>query len=103
MTNFPKRVRIGHIDYDVELDLTLPEGLDGKIEYSDSRIRIRTGMSVQYTWSVLMHEMIHGVITNFYPCLDGAPNKEGLVEAISIGVQQMLRDNPMIAACFLKR
>jgi hypothetical protein len=99
----PESVRIGPATFSVVCDTTLQDGLDGKIEYAERRIRIRPGYHDEHTWSVFMHEIMHGMLELACPYYQVAPDREALVEVLSLGLQQLLLDNAAITRHYLSR
>lgn len=98
----PESVRIGPATFSVACDTSLPDGTDGKIEYCERRIRIRPGYHDDYTWSVFMHEIMHGMLELGCPYYEVAPDREALVEILSLGLQQLLLGNELIAQHYLQ-
>lgn len=87
------KVKIGAITYDITRDATLADtGYSGQIRFHRCQIAIGGDMHPAAAQQVLWHEIIHGIMQQ------AGINKqpESLVDAISYGVLQVLRDNPGI-------
>lgn len=86
------KVRIGGIDYQVEIVPDLRDGdkkLDGWIKYRDCMILIDQSLSRQMARQTLLHEIIHGMITTIGRDID-----EDTVDALAYMLLQVIRDNP---------
>lgn len=91
----PKSVRIGGVDYQVELAENVRIGNEicfGSIDYGESVIAISTtdGTGHQHQCITLWHEILHGIINHACMKLD---NEEDVVEVLSKGIYQVLQDN----------
>lgn len=98
--NVPDKVRIGSMDYSVELtDKTL--GLNGKvcygiINYEQHNILINSEMQdKQGSEQTFLHELIHGIIRERDLNLSNC-DEETAVDGIAMGLHQVIRDNPEI-------
>lgn len=96
----PETVKIGLFTYTIEgNDDRMPESDTGyrvgEIDYERLRIRLKNTLSDQVKIQTLWHEIIHGILNNA-----GNPDKsqaETVIDAISVGLIQVLRDNPELA------
>lgn len=87
------QVKIGGITYAITRDATLPDtGFSGQIRYQRCQIVIADNLHPVAARQVLWHEIVHGIMQQ--AGIQEQP--ESLVEAISYGVLQVLRDNPGI-------
>lgn len=91
-------VRIGAIYYKIsELERLRDEGsaqsLFGEIVYSKATISLESAMNPQAKRATLWHEIIHGILQN----AGIHKHDETIVNAISLGVMQVLEDNPWLA------
>ena len=86
------KLRIGAIDYSVKRVKRLWDKThnSGEIHYFDSEIILDKSLDKQQTRQTLWHEIIHAVLFN------GSYNDhdEQMVQIISNGIVQVLRDNP---------
>lgn len=96
--NIPEKVRIGSMDYKVELtERTL--GLNGKvcygtIDYEQHAIEINSEIQdVQGQEQTFLHELVHGIIKERNLDLQNS-DEETVVEEIATGLHQVIRDNP---------
>lgn len=86
-------VKIGGITYAITRDATLPDtGFAGQIRHHRCQIVIADNLHPVAAQQVLWHEIVHGIMQH----AGIAEQPESLVEAISYGVTQVLRDNPGI-------
>lgn len=94
-------VRIGPSDYKVILQWGLRDDengqpLDGHIRYRECLILIEENMEHQRQALILMHEIIHGIMTH----LGIDDHDEKLVETLGVWLTMVFRDNPMLADIF---
>lgn len=92
----PENIRIGPIDFSViQVDVLTDESnttkLNGHIKYNLSEIRIDAELEEQAARQVIWHEVVHGILT-----LGQIEHDERLVQIVSYGVMQVLRDNPWL-------
>ncbi|MDR7856311.1 hypothetical protein [Tissierella sp.] len=98
--NIPNKVRIGSMDYGVELT-TKTLGLNGKvcygiIDYEHHNIQINSEMQdEQGNEQTFLHELMHGVIRERNLDLSNS-NEETIVDEIAMGLHQVIKDNPEI-------
>lgn len=88
-------IRIGAIDYTVEETNTLYSDSGVRCGEHDSVltcIRINQNISPQAKRVTLMHEIIHGILTN----AGQADHDEELVDLLAHGIVGVLRDNPRL-------
>lgn len=97
--NIPHKVRIGGVDYAVEIG-TDPVIVDGKqcfgsIEYASHKILIdkTLGDHAQHSCT-LLHEIFHGIVHDRMIDFGEGADEETIVEALSRGMYQVLADNP---------
>jgi hypothetical protein len=93
---FPTKVSIGGILYDVVIveDLKLESTgarLDGHIVYAKNEIRLDSKLDPQAMWQVMIHEIIHGILTQ-----SGRDAKEDIVDAIAYGALGFIQANDWI-------
>lgn len=94
--NIPSKVRIGSIDYDVELtDETLVLNAQqslGIIDYDNTKIRIAKDIqSQQKQEQTFLHEVVHGITREFK--IDFTEDEETIVDKLAYGLHQIIRDN----------
>ena len=93
--NIPETVRIGSIDYKIELTKA-PIVLDykqcnGIIDYTQSKIILDSNtLEQQQLELTLLHEIVHGMLHD--RGLEEQSN-ESLVDAIAYALHQLIRDN----------
>jgi hypothetical protein len=86
-------VRVGAYDFDVHLVRDLSYGdddLNGHIKHDECLILIDEDAAPQVQRVVLWHEMLHSILVQ----AGFAEQDERLIEAVSHGIVQVLRDNP---------
>lgn len=96
--NIPDKLRIGSIDYDVELTkenlVVRSQESYGYIDYNYHVIKINESLQdKQGQEQTFLHELIHGIIRERSLNIE---NEEVIVEEIAIGLHQVIRDNPII-------
>lgn len=94
--NIPSKVRVGSIDYDVELtDETLVFNTQqslGIIDYDNNKIRIANNIqSNQRQEQTFLHELVHAVTREFK--IDFTEDEETIVDKLADGLHQVIRDN----------
>ena len=94
--NIPSKVRVGSIDYDVELtDETLVLNTQqslGIIDYDNNKIRIANNIqSNQRQEQTFLHELVHAVTREFK--IDFTEDEEVIVDKFAYGLHQVIRDN----------
>lgn len=90
-------IRIGPIDFSVRAIERLvndngSEKLDGHIKYATSEILVEANTEAQAQRQVIWHEIIHGILTQ----AGYSEHDEKMIDIISYGVMQVLRDNPIL-------
>ena len=96
--NIPNTVRIGSVDYAVELSEN-PIVLDykqcnGLIDFSQSKIVLASKTLEQQQLEItFLHEIVHGMLHDRN--LEEQDNEQ-LVEALAYALHQLIRDNPDI-------
>ena len=96
----PKQIKIGWRDYSVEfteerIDEEEGELLDGEIDFLNHIIYIDNNLYYEDEKVIaFLHEVIHGIF--HYQCHSDWCNNEDLVEAVSEGLFQVMRDNPKL-------
>ncbi len=98
--NIPNKVRIGSMDYIVELtDETLYVGNTiclGTIEYDKHTIKINKNLQdLQGMKRTFLHELVHGIVNERSLDLQN-PDEEIIVDEIAMGLHQVIRDNSEI-------
>lgn len=93
----PKSIRIGGVDYTIELRENVRLGNEvcyGTIDYTTSTILISTTDSIghQHKCITMWHEILHGIFE--HACCH-QKNEEEIVEVLSKGIYQVLQDNGM--------
>jgi hypothetical protein len=98
--NIPNKVRIGSMDYKVELtEKTL--GLNGKvcygtIDYDKHLIQINSEIQdKQGNEQTFLHELAHGIVRERNLDIE-ISDEETIVDEIAMGLHQVIRDNPDI-------
>jgi len=98
--NILKQVRIGSMDYKVELtDETIivdHRECFGNINYYDKTIEINTtSQDIQGQELTLLHEIFHGVVyeRNFKYNVN---DDESITEELARGLHQLIKDNPKL-------
>lgn len=94
--NIPNKVRIGSVDYEVELtkETLVCNGQEvfGYINYNHHTIKMNEDLTDnQGLEQTLLHEMLHGIIRERNLTVE---NEELVVEGIALGLHQVIRDNP---------
>lgn len=90
----PDKVKIGGIMFDVVFQDEISERekeIDGRIIYDKQIIRIKSGMAKEYTESVFLHEVLHGIVIQFQ--IDFGDNEERNIERLAYAIYQVLKDN----------
>ena len=90
-----KTVRIGSIDYDLQLlgevrDYVTKEQLNGQICFVKCEIQVLSEMSKQKMFEIFLHECIHGFLETSKV---KAADEEMLVSALAPVFASFLRDN----------
>jgi hypothetical protein len=93
--NLTTPIRIGAIEYDVKHteDLKTEEGdadLMGCIRHLECEIHLRTGMKTQISRAVLLHEIVHGMLSQ----AGVQDHSEHAIDAIAFGLLELERNNP---------
>lgn len=90
------RIRIGALDYEVEMKEEIPNGeegfLFGQIDHINCVISIRSTVDEQVQAITFLHEVIHSILMQ----AGFDKHKESYIEAISCGLVGFARDNPNI-------
>lgn len=91
----PETVRIGGVDYAVEVSENVRMGNNicyGTIDYTESLILLSSTDSTghQHRCITLWHEILHGIFE--HACIH-PKNEEEVVEVLSRGIYQVLQDN----------
>ena len=90
-----KKIRIGAIDYTIEMVTDLRDGdrgLNGWIRYNDSKVMLDDEMEPQAEYITLWQEILHGLLTQ----AGMAKQDERIVEVLSHGIVMVIRDNPWL-------
>lgn len=98
----PDTIKIGPVTYKVlvidDLHKIDDEGrkvwLHGHILQADAEIRVANDQADDVKVITVWHEVIHGILYN----AGQKEHPEGLIEAISAGLVQLIRDNPALIA-----
>lgn len=90
------KVKIGGIEYTVARSArpcTNDTNVDGEIIYDKATIALRQGLETckDYDDMVFIHEILHGVFNHM--CIE---QDEQLIEKLSKGLHQVIKDNPGI-------
>ena len=92
-----KHVKIGPIGYTIREVRGLRSDDDtellGEIDYSACVIKLDRTANVQCKRVTLLHEVIHGILTN----AGVQEHDESLIDAIAFGLYGVLRDNDELA------
>ncbi len=102
----PDKVRIGSVDYDVIIeDKTIvldASQCKGKIDYEFHKINIDSSIQdKQGQEQTFLHELVHGIARERSLDLEKA-DEETIIDEISIGLHQVIRDNPEIFLNYIK-
>ncbi len=94
--NIPNKIRVGSIDYDVELtDETLVlnnQQCLGIIDYDNTKIKIDKNIqSQQNKEKTFLHELVHAITREFK--IDFTEDEEVIVDKFAYGLHQVIRDN----------
>lgn len=93
----PQRISILGLDFDVrlvdEVDHSVPA--DGQIDFIAQEIRIYRGLSEQKAEQVLIHEVLHGVLTQLG--FDDESDNEHLVQSLAVALHQVC--SQVISSC----
>lgn len=91
------KIKIGSMEYEViKTDkpiLLNDQACNGVIDYENLFIEISTNRATQKQEETLMHEVLHGIIHERNLILE---DEEMIVEEISKGLYQVIKDNPDI-------
>lgn len=90
-------LRIGAYDYDLVYDdapMIGGELMNGVHDREGLNIEIRVGMPIAREWQTVWHEVMHAIFDNAAFEID---NEEQVIEIVSNGIVQVLRDNPRLA------
>lgn len=93
--SIPETVKIAGIDYDIEFEDNLThDGLEcyGLIDYQTSTISMSLSQSEQMKLLTLIHEALHGIVFHYNVPIPPEIEEE-VVEALTSGLHQFLRDN----------
>lgn len=91
----PSKVRIGSMDYDVELTdeilvLNTQQSL-GIIDYDNTKIKIANNIqSKQKQEQTFLHEVVHAITREFK--IDFSEDEETIVDKLACGLHQVIRD-----------
>lgn len=94
--NIPNKIRVGSIDYDVELTdeilvLDSQQSL-GIIDYDNTKIKIAQNIqSQQKQEQTFLHELVHAITREFK--IDFSEDEEVIVDKLAYGLHQLIRDN----------
>lgn len=96
MLKIPGKIRIGSIDYNVELteETLVCDGVEvkGWIDYDNSLIKINKSIqSIQSLEQTFLHEVVHGIVHDRGLVFD--EKEEKIVDEIAKGIHQLIRDN----------
>jgi hypothetical protein len=100
----PASIRIGPIDFAVDVREDLREddrALDGQIRYGETTIRLHADLAHQAQVQTLLHEVVHGMLTQMgraKMCKD-----EELVDALAFSLYQVIRDNPDLVRMIMEK
>jgi len=94
----PDKVRIGSIDYTVEITgeviIVDRKECNGEIDYNEKVIKIRNDMQcVQSQEITLLHEIVHGIVYERNFAYEKC-NEETITEELARGLHQVIKDNP---------
>jgi hypothetical protein len=95
------RIKVYPFEYELEVvkDLKNDEGreLYGQILYDDGRISINERfLGTQHELYTIWHEILHGILTG----AGRSDQDELLLEVLSYGIVNVLRDNPLLSQAF---
>lgn len=104
----PSHIKIGPINYELELVERLQSNTDqssilGNIREYDARMKLEKIGNPQGQLVVLIHEITHAILFQYGTEGEESINpdrKEGLVDAFSHGISQVLIDNPKLLELF---
>jgi len=87
-------LKIGGTVYEIEYipNLKSPEdnsSLNGRVTWTDSKIRVRKGLGRQRKNQVLIHEAVHGILEDYYI----SDEDEGVVVKLANGIYSFIVDN----------
>jgi hypothetical protein len=97
-------IRIGGIDYKIEHIQNLRDEsgkLDARISHSQTVVQLDDDMSDQGSDQALLHEIVHGMLTQMGRQKIG--RDEGLVDAFAYSLYQIIRDNPRLIRRILEQ
>lgn len=97
-------IKIGVIDYKVSYPEVIYEDERfkqlGRIKYDDETIEILKELKGLPQRVSFLHEVIHGIFNN---AGQQEAQNEGLIEALSYGFMQVIRDNPEFIKYLMKK
>lgn len=91
-------IKIGGLDYELieEYNLCAEDGtkrLNGHIIYDKCQIKVDQNLNQQVKAVTVWHEVLHGILTQ----AGVEEHDEKLIEILSYGIVQVLRDNPELS------
>ena len=106
-----KTIKIGYQDITIERDTsTFQKQSDcyGEYEHRKNQITIQQGLSPLDEANTLLHEILHGVayinsLTQTGQPLDSENKEEVVINTITNGLAQVLRDNKWLLPYFMKK
>jgi len=94
MLNIPKKIKVGAIEYDIEI-VPFPDEsdcqVDGKIYYHLQKIKIKDYGLTDYLQEVFLHELVHAIFEHMQ-----IEQSEVPVTKISKALHMIIKDNPDI-------
>lgn len=91
-----EQLKVGAINYTVVLEEAELDGskCSGLVDYDQTRISVSPDQSIQMQPQTLIHEIIHVIMHQ----AGFTEHNESVIEALSYGWLQVLRDNPNVTA-----
>lgn len=99
-STLPTSIKIGIYNYEVietnDIGMLLLDGQQcvGTIRYDELQIHVDKNRTPARKEQTLMHEIVHGIIIEHDVPIEDRDNYEEIVDKFSIGILQVLKDNP---------
>lgn len=94
--NLPKKIKIGHLDYTVEIvskELADLKGYYGEIKPDEQEIKLGENHTDQRRADILLHEVLHALF-KYMGIQGGKDFEENVIQPLSGGICAVMRDNP---------
>ncbi len=95
---FPKKLKFGRKIFKIKLIPGLADkydSLDGRISWDESEIQINSNLTKESQIETMTHEMFHAIMHRVGR-LQSSENPEQIAETMTIGLLDMLHENPWL-------